>query len=384
MTDLFANCPDRRSTESVKWGIYDADVLPMWVADMDFLSPQPVRDALAKRVEHGVYGYPLVPQEFKQVIVDRMQQRYQWKITSEDLMFIPGVVPGFNLVCQAFTRPGESILMQTPVYPPFLCAPDNAQARGIHVDLVRQPDGTYSIDFDAFERAIEADTRVFIMSNPHNPVGRVFRKDELEKLAEICLRHQVIVCADEIHSDLVYSGHVHIPIASLSKEISRNTVTLIAPSKTFNIAGLECSVIICTDPGKREILEKARRGLLGHVNVMGLTAGLAAYRESQAWLDELLITLEGNRDFLVEFIQKRMPGIKLGKPEGTYLAWLDCRGLNLPQDPYHFFLEKARVAMNDGAEFGKAGEGFLRLNFGCPRAMLEEALHRMENALQSV
>lgn len=381
MTDLFADCPDRRPTESVKWGIYGGDVLPMWVADMDFVSPKPVQDALAKRVEHGVFGYPLVPQELKQVIVERMLQRYQWKIETEDLMFIPGVVPGFNLVCQAFTKPGESIIMQTPVYPPFLCAPDNARARGIHVDLVQGADGEYSIDFDAFERAVEADTRVFIMSNPHNPVGRVFRKDELEKLAEICLKHQVIICADEIHSDLVFGGHPHFPIAALDPEVSRNTVTLIAPSKTFNIAGLECSILICTDPEKREVLEKARRGLLGHINVMGLAAGLAAYRDGQPWLDELLVTLEGNRDFLIRYINEKIPEIKIGKPEGTYLAWLDCRNLDLPQDPYHFFLENAHVAMNDGKEFGKAGEGFLRLNFGCPRFMLEEALSRMAVAL---
>ena len=383
MDELFAGCPDRRSTESVKWGIYGADVLPMWVADMDFVSPKPVQDALIRRVEHGVFGYPMVSQEFKQVIVDRMQQRYQWTITPEDLVFMPGVVPGFNLACQAFTRPGESILMQTPVYPPFLCAPENAAARGIHVDLVRQADGSYCIDYDAFEQAIEWDTRVFMLCNPHNPTGRVLRREELEKLAEICLRHRVIICADEIHSDILYKGHAHIPVASLNPEISRHTVTLIAPSKTFNIAGLECSVMICTNPEMRETLEKTRRGLLGHINLMGLTAGLSAYRDCQDWLDRLLVTLEGNRDFLVNFVQQRMPEISITCPEGTYLAWLDCRELDVPQDPYTFFLENARVAMNNGREFGEAGEGFLRFNFGCPQPMLEEALIRMEKALRS-
>ena len=384
MVKLLDNSPDRRDGESVKWNFYPRDVLPMWVADMDVRSPQPVIDALQRRGSTGVFGYPLDLPDLKEAIVRRMEERYGWSVASEDILLVPGVVSGFNLAAQAFTPPGSSLIVQTPVYPPFLLAAENAGARGIHSDLILQADDSYAIDFNAFEHDLELDTRVFILCNPHNPVGRVFTREELEKLGEICLRHNVIIISDEIHSDLVYPGHHHIPIASLSPELEANTVTLIAPSKTYNIAGLNCAVMICTDPEKRQRLEKAQRGILGHVNLMGQAAALAAYTGGQDWLDQLLGELEENRDLLFEFIQQRLPGIRMSKPEGTYLAWLDCHALHLPSDPYHFFLEKAKVAMNDGREFGKAGEGFLRLNFGCSQRMLMEALMRMENALKLI
>lgn len=377
----FKSFPDRRKTESVKWGLYGKDVLPMWVADMDFVSPQPVIDALKQRVEHGIFGYPMISDELKQVVVERMDERYSWKITTDDLIFVPGVVSGFNLVCQALSGGKGSMIMQTPVYPPFLTAPGNAGIDGITVDLVQSGTGQYIIDFDAFERGLRPDTRVFLLCNPHNPVGRVFRKDELEKLAEICLRHNVFICSDEIHSDLIYGGYRHTPIASLGEEISQRTITLIAPSKTFNIAGLECSVIICTSKELREKIESARRGLLGHVNVLGLTAAYSAYKDGSEWLEELLSVLQSNRDLLVRFVHENLKGIKMSIPEGTYLAWLDCRGLKEIDDPFKFFLNKAKVAMNDGREFGRAGEGFLRLNFGCPEGMLIEAMLRMKQAL---
>jgi cystathionine beta-lyase len=383
MVKLLDNCPDRRDGESAKWNYYPRDVLPMWVADMDVRSPQAVMDALQRRVSNGVFGYPLPSAELANVVVQRMEARYHWKIDPMDIILVPGVVSGFNLVAQAFTPPGSSLVVQTPVYPPFLAAAANANARRITVDLVEQEDGRYVIDFEAFERGIEPDTRTFIMSNPHNPVGRVFTREELEKLGEICLRHGVIIISDEIHSDLIYRGAQHTPIASLSAELAANSVTLIAPSKTFNVAGLDCSVLICTDPKKRNQIELAGRGLPGHVNIMGQVAALAAYTGGQAWLDEMLLELEENRDLLYEFVREHLPGIRMAKPEGTYLAWLDCRGLHLPTDPYHFFLEQAKVALNDGLEFGKAGEGFLRLNFGCSQRMLMEALTRMESALHA-
>lgn len=379
----FEYFPNRRKTESVKWGIFGDGVLPMWVADMDFVSPPAVVEALQKRVSHGVFGYPMVTHEMNEVVIERMAERYNWPVEESDLIFVPGVVPGFNLVCQAFAGGGDSIIMLTPVYPPFLAAPVHAGAERIEVELVREASGRYVIDFEAFERAIRPNTKVFMLCNPHNPVGRVFEKNELEKLAEICLRHDIMICSDEIHSDLVFSGHRHIPIATLGKEIGDQTVTLIAPSKTFNIAGLECSVIICPNEEFRQKLETARRGLLGHVNLLGLVAGVSAYREGDPWLSELMLTLEGNRDYLVKFIRERMPEITLYTPEGTYLAWLDCRALTVPEGAYEFFLKKAKVALNPGKEFGLSGEGFLRFNFGCPRAMVQEALERMEQALHS-
>ena len=378
----FINFPDRRKTESVKWGVYGDDVLPMWVADMDFVSPPPVVKALQERVNHGVFGYPMVMKELKEVVVNRMAARYNWKITEKDLIFVPGVVSAFNLVCQTFTDPGDSVIMQTPIYPPFLGAPANANTEKIEVELRQEKDGRFTIDFDAFENSITDKTRVFMLCNPHNPVGRVFRQEELERLAEICLRHNLVICSDEIHSDLIFSGYHHLPIASLGKEIEQNTITLIAPSKTFNIAGLECSVIICPNEEYRKKLEAARRGLLGSVNVMGLVAGLAAYRDGSEWLKELLIVLENNRDHLVNFIHQRIPEIKVYPPEGTYLAWLDCREMRVSSNAYQFFLENAKVALNDGKEFGLPGEGYLRFNFGCPQRMMEEALLRMEKSLR--
>jgi cystathionine beta-lyase len=377
----FEHFPERRGTESVKWGVYPADVLPMWVADMDFVSPQPVIDALMKRVEHGVFGYPMETQEFREVVVHRMEDRYGWKIDPAEIIFVPGVVSGFNLVCQAFTGRGDSILMTTPIYPPFLAAPVNAQAERIEVPLYQDASGTYRVDFEAFEKAILPSTKVFMLCNPHNPVGRVYTKSELERMAEICLRHHVLICSDEIHSDLIFSGYQHIPIASLSNEISENTITLIAPSKTYNIAGLDCSVIICKSKEYRERLEIARRGLLGHVNALGLVAGMAAYKEGDPWLKELLQVLEGNRDLVVRYIRERMPEIKIISPEATYLAWLDCRALQIPEEPYPFFLNHAKVALNYGGDFGEQSKRFLRFNFGCPQSMVQEALERMESSL---
>ena len=377
----FEHFPDRRQTESVKWGVYDPDVLPMWVADMDFISPAPVMEALQKRVQHGVFGYPMVTGEMKEVVVRRMAERYGWKVEPEDLLFVPGVVPGFNLVCQTFAGAGDSIIMQTPVYPPFLEAPQNAQAEKIEIDLKQESSGRYVTDAAAFEAGIKPNTKVFMLCNPHNPVGRVYEKAELEQLGEICLRHNLIICSDEIHSDIIFSGHHHLPIASLSEKLSRQTITLIAPSKTFNIAGLECSVIICQNQEYKKKLEIARRGLLGGVNLLGLVAGISAYRDGEGWLKELLAALEKNRNLMVKFIQERLPEIKVYAPEATYLAWFDCRGLPFSEDPYEFFLKQARVALNNGGEFGASGKGFLRFNFGCPTVMVEEALERMEKAV---
>ena len=374
--------PDRRNTECAKWRQYDDDVLPMWVADMDFLSPEPVIRALRERVEHGVFGYPCEPDELKQVIIDRLAQKYQWTVTPEDVLIMPGVVNGVNLASQALAKPGDGVLIQTPVYPPFFDASRHAGAISQQVELARGADGSYSIDFDQFEQAITGQTRIFILCNPHNPVGRAFRADELEKMAEICLRHGVVICSDEIHCDLVFSGHRHIPIAALNPEIAQNTITLMAPSKTYNIAGLSCSFAVIQNKALRRTFLGAGRGLISMVNILGQVAALAAFKESQSWLDELLCYLQANRDFLYEYVKQELPGMSMGLPEATYLAWLDCRQLDLGvYNPHDFFLEKGRVAMNKGNDFGSSGQGFVRLNFGCPQPMLVEALERMKKAL---
>jgi cystathionine beta-lyase len=397
----FDSLPDRRSTESAKWRVYPEDVLPLWVADMDFVSPEPVIRALQERVAHGVFGYPYFspiidgkPSGLAEVFIQRLETLYGWQVQPQDLLFIPGVVAGFNMACHALAahEEGESptqngVLVQTPVYPPFLTAHTVAGMTRQEMELTCNPDGTYAIDWQAFEAAITPETRMFLLCNPHNPVGRVFRRDELERMAEICLRHGMVICSDEIHCDLIFSGQRHIPIASLNPEIARNTITLMAPSKTFNIAGLECSVAVIQNDSLRRRFRNAHKGLVHGVNVLGGVAAEAAYRGGQEWLDQLLVYLEANRDFLYDTVKRDLPAIRMAKPEGTYLAWLDCRGADFDDSQsghspaFDFFLQKAKVAFNDGKTFGRGGEGFVRLNFGCPRSLLVEALDRMKRAL---
>jgi len=373
--------PERRNSDSIKWGLYNEDVLPLWVADMDFTSPPSVIEALQQRAAHGVFGYARESTELKELIAARMENLYGWKIKLEDILLLPGVVAAFNVVCQAVAQPGESILIQPPVYPPFFSAPGYAGARAVFNNINLNTAGEYAIDLEDFEAAIEKDTRAFLLCNPHNPLGRVFTKTELIGMAQICLKHGLVICSDEIHSDLVFEGYQHIPIASLDKEVEARTVTLLAPSKTYNIAGLECSALICTNPDLRVRIQKARRGLLGWVNLMGMTAGLAAYKHGDEWLKQVLYLLQGNRDYLMQYLAEKIPGIHMIRPEATYLAWLDCRELNLPQSPAQFLLEKARVALNNGEDFGEPGKGYVRLNFGCSRETLTEALDRIKQAV---
>jgi cysteine-S-conjugate beta-lyase len=384
----FDNPPNRRNTDSVKWRLYGPDVLPLWVADMDFPSPEPVTRALRERVEHGIYGYPegvrYSPKELpdlRGLIIERMESLYHWKIEPEDLIIMPGVATGFNLACHSEAQPGGEVLVQTPIYPPILRAPGYADMKLKEESLQMQESGYYEVDWESFEASITKNTRLFILCNPHNPVGRVFRKDELEKMANICLKNGMTICSDEIHCDLIFSDNHHIPIASLDPEIAQNSITLMAPTKTFNLAGLKISFSIIQNPELRRRYIKAQRGLVSWVNIMGLAAAKAAYSQGQDWLDQLLPYLEENRNILNQFVESELPYIRMASPEGTYLAWLDCRqapSKAVRDDPFNFFLEKARVALNDGKEFGKGGEGFIRLNFGCSRSILMKALETMK------
>ncbi len=370
---------DRRHSDSLKWGAYDEDVLPLWVADMDFAAPEAVVLALQERVAHGVFGYGIPPESLCQVLQERLARLYGWQVETEDILFLPGVVSGFNLACRAFCEPGDEVLVEPPVYPPMLSAPGNLALTCKAVPLV-EGEGRYERDLRAFEEAIGERTRLFLLCSPHNPVGRVFERAELERLAQICQHHDVLICSDDIHCDIVFQGHEHIPVASLSPEIAARTVTLFAPSKTFNIPGLGCSVAVIQDPDLRDAFEKAAAGIVPHVNVLGYTAAVAAYRDGQDWLDDLLVYLEANRDYLLQYLAAHMPEIRCFRPEGTYLAWLDCRQAGITSNAKKFFLKTARVALSDGVRFGRKGEGFVRLNFGCPRAMLSEALQRMGEA----
>jgi len=374
---------DRKGTDSIKWQRYGNEVIPLWVADMDFVSPEPIIKALHERVDHRVFGYAGPGKDLISIIRERLKRLYGWDVLPEHIIFIPGVVTGLNLAFHLFADPGDSVLVQPPVYSHFITDPVIRGRTLIDPPLTKKGD-TYEIDFDAFERTITSRTKVYVLCNPHNPVGRVFRIDELEQLAHICIRHKILICADEIHCDLLYPDHHHIPIATLGDEVADRTITFMSPSKTFNLAGLSCSFAIITNPLLRKAWIRGSEGLIPHVNIMGLTAALAAFKDSQEWLDQCLSYLKDNRDFLVEYVRAKLPSINMTHIEGTYLAWLDCRQSGIPGNPFHFFLNKSKVALNSGDEYGKGGEGFVRLNFACPRKTLVEALERMAGALEKL
>jgi len=387
----FDDPPNRWGSDCVKWGLYGPRVIPLWVADMDFVSPEPVVQALKDRIDHRVFGYPSgigdSPKDWeglRQNIVDRMSDLYDWKISLGDIVFIPGVVTGFNLACHAYATPEEGVLIQTPVYPPILHAANNTGRRYQEMQLACLPNGSYEVDWNSFEDNITPQTRVMILCNPHNPVGKVFTKEELERTAEICLRHNTIICSDEIHNDLIFNEYKHIPIAALAPEIAAATITLMSPSKTYNIAGLQCSYAIITNRVLRKRYLASKQGLVPWVNLMGMVAAEAALSDGEVWFQQLMEYLEGNKNFVYDFVKNELPGIEMAEPEGTYLAWLDCRSADIPENPFEFFLKKARVAFNEGGTFGKGGEGFVRLNFGCSRLLLEKALGRVKMALERV
>jgi len=373
----FDNCPDRAGTGSLKWERFGGrDVVPMWVADMDFTSPPEVIEALRARVAHGVFGYTLPPASTVEAAIDYLSGRHGFEATSEQIVWFPGLVPALNVACRAFVAPGEEVLTCTPVYPPFLTAPENADVGLKTVDLVEH-DGIWEIDFEALEAAVTPQTRLFILCNPHNPVGRVFPPATLERLAEFCHRHRLILISDEIHCDLVLDDLPHTSGLKLS---GPPVLSMFAPSKTFNLAGLACAFVVIPDAATRRIFQKASRGLITEINAFGYAGCEAALRHGWAWHREMIQVLRSNRDRVEEFVAASLPGIRTWHLEATYLAWLDARELQLP-NPAKFF-EDHGVGLSDGVPFG-APQGFLRLNFGCPRPQLEKALDRMARALAS-
>jgi len=372
---------NRRGSNAIKWDLFGEETLPLWVADMDFASPKEVISDVQARLDHPIFGYQSKDMELLDVIVDWMFKQHGWKITPEDILLVPGVVAGINWAVRCFTEIKDSVIFQTPVYFPFFNISKNNNVQQITVPL-KNTDNGYEIDFDEFEGEIREDTRIFILCNPHNPVGRVYRKDELERLGEICLTNDILICSDEIHCDLVYPGHTHLPIASLSKELEMNTITLMAPSKTFNIPGLNFSFTVVQNEDLRSKMTKARNGIIGEPNILAQSAAKAAYKYGREWLEALLKYLDQNRQLVVEFTKANIPEIQVHSPEGTYLAWLDCSALNLKEGPYKFILENAKVALNNGEAFGDNSSGFVRLNFGCPRSVLMKALNKMAVSIQ--
>jgi len=384
MSYNFDSILDRRRAGSAKWNWYPQDVIPMWVADMDFQVAEPITRALSDRIAHGVFGYEFPSDALKQTVVNWLKRRYGWEIGPEDLIFLPGLVSGLNLACRAYGHIGDTALVLTPVYPPFLSAPENNGMSAQKVLLTRADTNGhvhYTIDFDAVERAITPRTRMLIHCHPHNPIGQAFSPSDTQRLAELCVQHDLVLCSDEIHCDLMLGGAKHTPTAMLSADIAERTVTLMAPSKTFNVPGLGFSFAVVTNKRLRQQLSNAESGIIPHTNVLGLVAAQAAFSECDDWLSALLAYLTHNRDTMLAFLAENMPGIKASMPTATYLGWLDCTVPDLKDNPYQFFLKEAQVALSDGVMFGPGGEGCVRINFGCPRTQLIDALTRMAEAL---
>jgi len=377
----FDTALERRDTDSQKWQKYAGrDVLPLWVADMDFKSAPAILEALHRRVDHGIFGYARPVPATVNAVVDAMQQRYGWKIEPSWIVWLPGLVVGLNVTAQAFAEPGEEVLTVGPVYPPFMSAPKNSARTPVVVPwLLNQ--GAWAVDWEGLERAVTPRTRLFYLCNPHNPLARVWRREELVRLGEFCVRHNLVLCSDEIHCDLILDPALpHIPTAVLSPEIAARTVTLMAPSKTYNVPGLGTSIAIIPDAMRRARYVRATAGIVAEVTCLGFTACEAAYRDCEPWRQALLAYLRGNRDYLLETIARDMPGIRVEAPvEATYLLWMNVSALGLDNPVAHF--EKFGVGLSDGVPFGAAKGSHVRLNFGCPRATLVEAMRRMQAAL---
>ncbi|MBI2354237.1 MAG: putative C-S lyase [Deltaproteobacteria bacterium] len=368
---------DRSNTASEKWDKYRGRaIIPLWVADMDFRSPPAVIEALHERVSHGIFGYTRTPEALVEAVVAMLAGESGWGVGEEWLVWLPGLVCGLNVACRAVGEPDDGVLTLTPVYPPFMSAPPLSRRSLIKVPL-RLSSGRWQWDPAELERAVTPRTRLLLLCNPHNPVGRVWSEAELTQIAELAERHDLVICSDEIHSGLILDEDKHhIPIATLAPETARRTITLQAPSKTFNIPGLGCSFALISDPGLRRAFRKAMGRIVPHVNALGYTAALAAYREGEEWRRELVAYLAANRDLVTEEING-MPGLSMAPVEATYLAWIDARPSGI-ENPARFF-EDAGVGLSAGADFD--APGFVRLNFGCPRRLLAEALGRMRAAL---
>jgi cystathionine beta-lyase len=368
---------ERRDTASMKWDKYKGkDIIPMWVADMDFCSPPAVIDALHQRIAHGVFGYTIPPESLNTTVVKMLQADYGWAIEPQWLVWLPGLVTGLNVVCRAVGKDNDDVMTAVPVYPPFLTAPENSRRHLVKVPL-QEKDNHWTFDFDRLESAITPRTRLFLLCNPHNPVGRIFTRDELNALAVICQKHDIIICSDEIHCGLLLDeDKTHLPTSILDPEVAKRTITLMSPSKTFNLPGLGCAFAVISDEKLRRRFVQAKSGIVPLVNALGLAAAEAAYRDCADWHSGLLEYLRGNRDMVARAIDD-MPLLSIAPLEATYLAWIDVRSAHLP-NPARFF-EDAGVGLQDGTEFD--GPGFVRLNFGCQRPLLQEALDRMKSAM---
>lgn len=388
---------NRKNTDSAKWGSLERvfgsdDVVPMWVADMDFPVAQPILDALKRRVEHPFYGYTFPDAGVTESIVERMQKKFNWEIDPEWVVYTPGVIPALNVAVRAVTHPGDGIVLQEPAYFPFFSVVNSS---GCHIqnNQVTQVGSRYEMDYDDLENKFSVEpgmrgpnrNKAIIFCNPHNPIGRLWTRDEVSRMGEIVIGSGGVVIADEIHCEILMKGYEHTPFASISEEFAQNSITCMSPSKTFNLPGLEISSIIIPNRKLRDEFTSTRAGILPNPNVFGYVALEAGYRHGDEWLEQVLDYIQGNLDYINDFIEKRIPNIKVTEHQGTYLLWLDFRALGLDNESLRAFMrEKVKVGLNDGYTFGESGSGFQRMNIACPRSIIEEALIKIENAVNSL
>ena len=383
---------DRTRTNSMKWNKHflkyrfeSEEVLPLWVADMDFQCPQPVIEVLKKRAAEEIYGYSWhkIP-AYLNAVTNWMKRRHNWEVNKDWIVFSPGIVPAIYMLIQTFVNIGEKVIIQPPVYDPFFTAIEN-NGRQVLLNQLMYENKKYSIDFEDFEeKAKDPLTKMFILCSPHNPIGRVWTEKELRRIGDICLDNEILIVSDEIHHDLILSGYKHTLFSTISKEFEQNTFVCTAPGKTFNIAGLQISNIIISDKRKREAFTNTIMNINGIMipNVFGIVALITGYDEGEEWLDQVLKYIEANFKFLKEFISENLPDVDFIDPEGTYLAWLDFSKLGMNDEELReFMLKKAKVALDDGKIFGPGGEGFQRMNIACPRSLLKECMIRIVNAL---
>ena len=381
----FDQIPNRRAKNVVnKWTFFPKDTLPMWIADMDFSAPPLIQKALHNLVEHGYLGYQLPPHALFEIVVARMEKLYDWKITPEMIVPIPGVNSGYNVAARAFCTSRKGYMIQTPVYNEFLETQQKTGAPQVTAPMEKKITGNrirYEVDYDAFARGAQK-VNLFLLSKPHNPVGKIFSRTELKRMAKLCIQNDVLIVSDEIHSELLLAGNTFQPLASLGREIANRTITLISASKAFNVPGLFCAFAIIPNEKVRKDYQEMVFKMGYTLTSPGMLAARVAYAgQCDAWLKALRQYLTDNRDFLVDYVTKYIPKMRLTVPSATYLAWLDCTDLKLKPSPYEFFLKEAKVALSDGSKFGEAGRQFVRLNFGTARRVLKQGLEQMRSAI---
>jgi cystathionine beta-lyase len=380
---------DRTNNFAAKWSEMEKkygtnDLLPMWVADMDFETAPCIIEALQSRLNQGICGYTTRPNSYNDAIVNWISRKHDWEIKRDWLVYSPGVIPTISIIIQEMTNEEDKIMIQEPVYSPFNSVVKDNNRNLVISPLKKLENGDYVMDYEDIESKIK-DVKLFILCNPHNPVGRVWSEEELKKLGDICIKHNVKVISDEIHSDIVFKGHKHIPFASISKEFEQNTITCMAPTKTFNIAGLQVSYVILPKEEDYKIVDSAFARIdIRRNNSFSLVATEAAYNHGEDWLEELLEYLEGNVDFAVKYIEENIPKLKVKKPEATYLLWVDFSEIGLSDEEItNLLVKEGKVALNQGDSFGLGGKGYQRINLACPRSMVEEGLNRIKKVIEN-